>query len=209
MFPHNGKHLINRMALPQRTAPSPPRQSTRKLAWAINQNPSFCHYLNFPVVFFSQTTWCWAEPVSVGSEWHMRIVGSDAVLVLFVLLNTHTHTTLLLATCLKKMLYRTRNGRLQQKYGITKVPLICVPLISIPHSFEADLWDTISSSPRGPLKPLKHTELISANTSPTCWTHPVHGSYCDTWLFACELLVHITNNSICKEKGSYPLPFPC
>lgn len=67
-----------------------PVQSTWKWAWAIKQNPSFCLYLNFPLVFFSQTTWCWAEPVSVGSEWHMRIVGSDAVLVLFVLLKTHT-----------------------------------------------------------------------------------------------------------------------
>lgn len=85
MFPRNGKHSINRTALPKRTSPSPPCHSMWKSAWAIKQNPRFCLYLNFPLVFFSQTTWRRAEPVSVDREWHMRIAGSDAVLVLFVL----------------------------------------------------------------------------------------------------------------------------
>lgn len=85
MFPCNGKHSINRTALPKRTAPSPPCHSVWKSAWAIKQNPSFCLYLKFPLVFFSHTMWCWAEPVSVDCEWHMRIAGRDAVLVLFAL----------------------------------------------------------------------------------------------------------------------------
>lgn len=210
MFPCNGKHSINRTALPERTAPSPTCHSMWKSAWAIKQNPSFCLYLKFPLVFFSHTMWCWAEPVSVDCEWHMRIAGRDAVLVLFALFFCKQQFFLQHAS--KSASTEPGNGRLQQKYGVTKVPFILVPLIAIPHSFEADLWDTISSSPRGLLKPLKHTVLVSANTSPTCWAHPVRGPkflWYDTWLFACELVAHITNNSICKEKGSHPLCFPC
>lgn len=159
MFPRNGKHSINRTALPERTSPSPPCHSMWKSAWAIKQNPRFCLYLNFPLVFFSQTTWCWAEPVSVDREWHMRIAGSDAVLVLFVLFFLVNNSSS--CNMLQKMLLQN-----QEIKGFTKVSFILVPLIAIPHSFEADLWDTISSSPRGPLKPLKHTVLVSANTSP-------------------------------------------
>lgn len=71
MFSHNGKYLINGMGR-EKLPTSSPSRSISNYTWPLKQKLGYYLYLNFPLVFFSQTTWHWAEPFSSDSEWHMN-----------------------------------------------------------------------------------------------------------------------------------------